>query len=230
MNKMTKNTWTRQYIDNDMMWPSENLIRMFKGKNYPDCHLSMNDYTHASLLDVGCGDANNFPLYSQLGFKKLCGVEITEEICQLNEERLSRMGIYAEMRVGTNDAIPWEETFDYLVSWNAGYYMGVLDHYFMFEDYLEEFSRVLKKNGIFIFSIPMSDHDIFLHSETINEKYSVIQEDMLGIRNGVVFRKFKDEKDLRETLALFFEDIHLGSIRDNYFGVRGNWHIGYCRK
>lgn len=52
---------------------------------------------------------------------------------------------------------------------------------------LEEFSRVLKKNRIFIFSIPMGDYDIFIHSEAINEKYSVIQENMLGIRNGVAF-------------------------------------------
>lgn len=62
------NTWTMQYANNDMMWPTETLIRMFKGRNYPNCNLYLNDYTSASLLDVGCGDANNFPLYSQLGF------------------------------------------------------------------------------------------------------------------------------------------------------------------
>lgn len=38
------NTWTKQCIDNDMMWPAKNLIRMFKGKNYPDCHLYKNDF------------------------------------------------------------------------------------------------------------------------------------------------------------------------------------------
>lgn len=63
-----------------MMCPLEKLIRMFKGKNYPNCHLFMEDFTYASLLDVGCGDINNFPLYSSLEFKKLCEVEATEEI------------------------------------------------------------------------------------------------------------------------------------------------------
>lgn len=227
---MGENTWTKQYVNNDMMWPTENLIRMFKGRNYPDCHLYMNDFTKASLLDVGCGDANNFPLYSQLGFRKICGVEITEEICELNKERLNKMGIFAEMRVGTNDKIPYEEMFDYLVSWNACYYMGGVENYFMFEDYLKEFIRVLKENGIFIFSIPTSDHVIFKDSEVIDDKYTIIQKDVLGIRKGKVFRIFKNENDLRETLGQFFNDIHVGSILDNYFGVAGHWYIGYCRK
>ena len=40
------------------------------------------------------------------------------------------MGICAELRIGTNDKIPFEESFDYLVSWNACYYMGEEDNFF----------------------------------------------------------------------------------------------------
>jgi ubiquinone/menaquinone biosynthesis C-methylase UbiE len=119
-----KNSWTEQYDKNDMMWPTESLIRMFKGRHYPNSSLYNNEFTNATILDVGCGDANNFLLYNQLGFKKICGVEITEEICKINKERLNRLGIQSEMRVGTNNNIPYSEEFDYLVSWNACYYMG----------------------------------------------------------------------------------------------------------
>lgn len=223
-------TWTQQYDNNDMMWPAEPLIRIFKGRNYPDCHIYKNKFSEASLLDVGCGDANNFPLYSQLGFQRICGVEITREICDLNQKRLNKLGIEAEMRVGTNDSIPYDEQFDYLISWNSCYYMGEANNYFKFEDYLREYSRVLKRNGIFIFSVPASDHRIFLDSKSIDNKYSIIQNDPLGIRKNIVFRKFNSEEDIKECFGQYFNNIFLGEINDNYFGTRGHWHIGYCHK
>ena len=223
-------TWTEQYNKNDIMWPTEPLIRMFKGRNYPNCDLYKNNFCESSILDVGCGDANNFLLYDQLGFKKMCGVEITQDICDLNKDRLQRLGIEADFRVGTNDNIPYEEMFDYLVSWNACYYMGIAENYFKFEDYMEEFCHKLKENGIFIFSIPAADHRIYRDSIKIDDEYTMIQNDPLGIRKGIVFRKFEDETDIEKTLSEYFRDIHIGEINDNYFGTLGHWYIGYGYK
>ena len=221
-------TWTDQYNKSDIMFPTEPLIRMFKGRNYPNCDLFEKNFVDSTLLDVGCGDANNFILYDQLGFKNLNGVEITQEICDLNKERLDRLGIEATFKVGTNDHIPYEEAFDFLVSWNACYYMGVESRYFKFEEYMAEFHSKLNENGIFIFSVPASDHRIFRDSIEIDDKYTMIQNDPLGIRKGVVFRKFRDETDLEDTLSNFFTNIHLGEVNDNYFGTVAHWYIGYA--
>lgn len=73
------NTWDLQYQSNDMMWPSEMLIRMFKGTRMPRCNFDKTKYMYQSIIDIGCGDCNNFPLYKQLGFRRICGVEITEK-------------------------------------------------------------------------------------------------------------------------------------------------------
>ncbi len=225
------NTWTKQYLDNDMMWPAEPLIRMFRGKHYPNSELYACDFANSDLVDVGCGDGCNFVLYHQLGFRRLCGVEITDEICEVNSKRLSNLGIDTEMKTGTNDNIPYEDgSFDTLVSWNAGYYMGTEDKYFTFEEYMDEFSRVMKKDGLFIFSIPMADHEIFKECSMIDDKYAIIRRDALGIRNGIVFRRFKDEADLVSTLESHFYDVRLGAVCDDYFGTAAHWHIGYAKR
>ncbi len=226
-----KNTWTNQYQNHGMMWPAEPLIRMLKGRHYPNSELYAYDFKNASLLDVGCGDACNFPLYKQLGVKRICGVEITDEICTLNEQRLRQMDIYAEMKMGTNDNIPYKNNeFDILVSWNAGYYMGDADNYVSFDVYMKEFARILKNGGVFVFSIPKASHAIFNESIELNEGYAVIQKDALGIRKGIVFRKFRDQQDITMALSEYFYDIHIGSIQDDYFGTAAHWYIGYAKK
>ena len=161
----------------------------------------------------------------------MCGVEITKEICDLNKNRLKRLGIEAEFKVGTNDHIPYEEAFNYLISWNACYYMGGgRDNYFKFEEYMLEFHDKLKENGIFVFSVPAADHRIFRDSIQIDNKYVIIQNDPLEIRKGIVFRRFRDQSDIKDSLSEWFRDVHIGEVNDNYFGTLGHWYIGYAYK
>ncbi len=149
---MEKNTWSLQYYNNDMRWPNEMIVRMFKG-NWKRCNFDKSLYPKQSICDVGCGDCGNFPLYKALNFKRICGVEIEQDIVDLNNKRMAALGIDADVRVGANDKIPFENnSFDYLISWNAGYYMGKPDNYHKFEEYVEEFARVLR-GGVFLFSL-----------------------------------------------------------------------------
>jgi hypothetical protein len=109
-------------------------------------------------------------------------------------------------------------------------YGGGEDNYFLFEEYLQEFSTKLKKNGIFIFSVPAPDHIIFNGAKNIDEKYTIVQNDPLEIRKGVVFRSFKSKDDIVSNLSEYFCDFHFGEIDDDLFGSRGHWYIGYCHK
>ena len=67
--------WTNIYKqDCDMAYPPEYVIRMFKGV-YPKLNLQRNGYSGKSILDIGCGDGRNIPLFKQLGFKYIAGTE-----------------------------------------------------------------------------------------------------------------------------------------------------------
>jgi 2-polyprenyl-3-methyl-5-hydroxy-6-metoxy-1,4-benzoquinol methylase len=81
----------------------------FKGKNF---------------CDVGCGDGRNLVLAKKCGFE-IYGVEITQEIVEKVKLNLQNAEINAfDIKVGANDDIPFaNELFDYLLSWEASYYM-----------------------------------------------------------------------------------------------------------
>lgn len=145
---------------------------------------------------------------------------------------MKQMHIDSEVRVGTNDNIPFEQgAFDYLVSWNAMYYMGVPENHFNIETYVEEFARVLREGGIVIFSIPMPDHKIYKGADLLDEKYVVIRNDSLNIRNGLVMRRFMSEIEIAEVFAPFFGNIEFGKLVDDFFGDNdAHWWVGYAIK
>lgn len=105
------------------MYPAEYVIRIFKGK-YPRLNLSKDSFKNKKICDVGCGDGRHLVFLRKCGFD-VYGVEITEKIVNKVKNNLLKAKIDADVRVGTNDNIPFKDNyFDYLLSWNACYYMG----------------------------------------------------------------------------------------------------------
>lgn len=222
----TLKEWNKFYQTSPMQWPTEYVIRIFKG-SYPRLNLPK-DYEGKKICDVGCGDGGNLVFLNQCRFK-LHGVEITPEIVEKVRRNLSNFNISSDIRVGKNDTIPFEDGFfDYLLSWNACYYMG---DKLNFEDVVKEFARVLKKDGYLVFSIPKKSSFIFKDSEPHSKKgYQIIRNDPFKIRNGEVFRIFKNEKEIEEAFSDYFKNFVFGSIHDDAFGYDYHWHIGVCQK
>lgn len=108
----------------EMMYPSENLIRVFKG-SYPGHSFEAKEFKDKSILDVGCGDGRHCVFFNNdIGFRTY-GVEPTEKLASIAQKNVDATGANAEICVGTNRALPFGEgKFDYLVSWNSCYYMG----------------------------------------------------------------------------------------------------------
>jgi SAM-dependent methyltransferase len=219
--------WTSRYQQAGESWPSEALIRIFKG-SYPRLFLGKNGY-HAtqSVLDIGCGDVGNLVFLATLGMR-VSGVEIDQRIVDHVKACLARRQIDGDVRVGTNDNLPYgDAACDYLVSWNSAYYMGDKRD---FESNVREFARILKPNGRLIMSLPKMSHVIFQGAEPIDEAYAVIRVDELGIRVGQTFRRFTGEADIERTLAPHFGNFSFGSIEDDCFGSAGHWHLVVCEK
>ncbi len=43
--------WTKHYLSNNIMYPAENVVRIFKGK-YPNLSISDNDFTGKKICDI----------------------------------------------------------------------------------------------------------------------------------------------------------------------------------
>lgn len=219
--------WSERYKHAGVTWPSENVIRVFKG-NYPRLgDIRKQGYAAKKVIDVGCGDVGNLIFLETLGLE-LYGVEIDQKIVTHVKEALEARGIKADIRLGNNDHLPFEDgLFDYLLSWNAVYYMGSKRD---FSKNVSEFARVLKSGGHLIMSVPKSTHQIFNGAKIMDDEFAMIQIDPLGIRVGEVFRRFRDTKDIENTFSPYFTDFCFGSVEDDYFGITHHSHLVVCTR
>ena len=183
LNKLydAKNEWTKFFVQTEMAYPSEYVIRLFKGE-YPRLHLKKDSFRDKKICDIGCGDGRNLVLLKQVGFD-VYGVEITQQIVDKIVANLKMGGIEGvKALVGVNDHLPFETGFfDYLLSWNACYYMGRKKD---FTAYVKEFSRVLKPGGRLILSIPKKTCFIYHNSMILTPGYQIIKNDPFGVRMG----------------------------------------------
>lgn len=222
-----KKEWTNAFLkQKEMTYPSEYVIRIFKG-SYPRLNFDKNSFKNKKICDLGCGDGANLVLLHQCGFD-IYGVEITEEIVDRVKSNLNKLNVSAEVRVGTNNNIPFEDNlFDFLLSWNACYYMEKQRD---FNVYVREFSRVLNKDGYLVLSIPKKSCFIYHGSEKLKDGYQIIKNDPFNIRNGEVLRMFEDEKEIEEVFSRYFKNFVFGSAHDDCFGFDYHWHLVVCQR
>lgn len=208
----------------DMMYPAENLIRIFKG-SYPALDLPSEEYADSSILDVGCGDGRHLVFFdNDLGFETY-GMEPTEEICEIAESNASSAGADVTVHPGTNRNIPFDDgRFDYLVAWNSCYYMGE-EHDFDFQRHVREYQRVLKPGGKLVLSIPKPSSFIYEGCEKVEEGYIVVNDDPFGNREGTILRRFEDDDEITDAFSPQFDDFSVASIHDDFFGYDYHWWL-----
>ncbi len=230
MLKEQTNNWNKAYAeDGQMAYPAEYVIRMFKG-SYPRLNLkeiSGGGYEGKSILDIGCGDGRHLCFFDTLGFGRIAGTEISKETVESALKNTKKYGINPDIRVGINNNLGFEdEAFDFVLSWNVCYY---LDDDMDFTTHVKEYARVMKKDGILVFSIPCKD--CFVYKDGIEKNgFMEIRNDWFELRNGSVQKIFQNEEDIMETFGSHFKEFTFGRINDDCFGLDYKWYIGYCRK
>ncbi len=226
-NYKPKKEWFSAYKNMDSIaYPSEYVIRIFKG-TYPKLKLNREQFKNKKICDLGCGDGRNLILLNECGFK-LFGVEISEEIIKQTKNNLKQLGISPILKAGTNEKIPFKDSFfDYLLSWNSCYYMGKNSN---FELHVKEMARVLKKNGYLVVSVPKKTCFIFKDSKKVGKNLMLIQNDPFKIRNGERLWIFKNQKELRDTFSKYFHNFVFASVEDDCFGYEYHWDLMVCQK
>ena len=218
--------WSKLYAENNTMaYPAEYVIRMFKGK-FPRLSLRDEGYEGKSILDIGCGDGRHLCFFKNMGFGKIAGTEISQDIVDSLKKRTDVLG-GVDIRVGVNNNLGFEdESFDFLLSWNVCYY---LDDEMDFASHVKEYARVLKKGGTLVFSIPCKD--CFVYKNGIEKDgFMTITDDYFKVRNGSIQKIFQDEADIEKTFGSHFKNFVFGKIDCDCFGLDYKWYIGYCEK
>ncbi len=206
------------------VYPVEFVVRTFLG-TYPGLKLDRTTYQGARILDLGFGDGRNMPLLHDLGFE-ICGVEISDDICDLARSRMQRLGVPAQLEKGTNSHIPFGDgAFDFVLACHACFYVDPGE---TFADNLREIARVLQPGGRFIFSLVKVDTYLLEGAVDLGSGHYRITQDPYGLRNGGVFRAFASRDEIVSGLGAFFCDFSLGLCENDFYGIYEKVWIGTC--
>ena len=142
----------------ELLWPSETLVRSFKGAYVPG--LDRQNMAGKRVLDVGHGNGNNLVFLASLGLK-LSGSEVDPRISEMVAGKLKKLGYESDLKIGTNRQLPFADaTFDFLTSWNVIHYE---DNEADMAAAIQEYRRVLAPGGRFFISTTEPDHKILLN-------------------------------------------------------------------
>lgn len=216
--------WTQVYkkiikSGDALAWPSETLIRLFKGPYLPD--LQHQHITNKKVLDVGCGAGNNLIFLDSLGLE-LYATEVTEQLCSIVKQKLNNININIDVRCGTNITLPFPDNyFDFLVSWNVIHYQ---DNANDMDKAIQEYQRVLKPNGRFFISTTGPDHKIKKNGRSVGKNlYKIGRED--DHRAGQTFYYFDTEEEVKIAFTPYFANLQIGRTHDRFFSETLDWFI-----
>lgn len=199
-------------------YPNEFAIRTFLGgyRSLPPRLRNPRKLRGASILDLGCGDGRNMPLFRNLGMK-ISGTEVTEQACAGIQRRMRRLGIPCDIRVGRSNLLPFgDEHFDVVFASGVLSFVDPGDH---FADNLPEPHRVLRKAGHFVFYVLMPSSSQIRNSASLGGGYYRIRRDPFGRIDGMTVKTFRSEAEIRKALRPFFRLESVGSSRvDVYSG------------
>jgi SAM-dependent methyltransferase len=235
MKRMAKNSkieqWDRYYrsLSEEYLFPNEFVVRTFLGK-YPN-HRFEGDFFGKNVCDISCGDGRNLTLLHKLGFN-LYATEVTEEICDITRKKLAGHPdrIAVDIRPGFNWELPFEGGFfDYLLSWNALYYMrdeqaGIADH-------VDEFARILKPGGYLVASVPSPGcHSLAGAQELGDNLIAINTSPNWSYLNGSIYHRFANTDAIKEVFGSRFADFRFATLKDDCFGTALEYFVFVCRK
>ena len=223
--------WSNFYSNlNSFMQPNEYLLKLLLGnyegkKNFLEGKDSWeNTFANLKCLDSACGDGRNISLLSRLGFS-VFATEISDDICKKVFKNVCSAGVRipkTNIETGFNNSLPFDDSFfDFLISWNAIYY---LDHHkHEIRENIDEVSRVLKKGGFFIGSIPgprcyslLGAKKVGTHQVQINP--STNSNWGGGLLKNTLCYIIKTQKELKSVLSDQFINIQISELYWDGFG------------
>ncbi|MGC3940407.1 class I SAM-dependent methyltransferase [Roseobacter sp. EG26] len=224
--------WNSYYtsLRDNYLFPNEYVVRSFLG-TYPGLKMS-HDFSGKKVCDISCGDGRNIVALHRFGLD-VYATEISKEICEITMGKLSASDhrISADIRVGNNQELPFEANmFDYLLSWNACYYME--NEASDFSKHVAEYARVSKPGAYLVCCVPAPGCFSLQGAELLENNLIRLNagQGKWGILTGSIYRQFRSFEDIEETFGSHFENFQKCTIKDDCFGLPLEYFVFVCQR
>ncbi len=126
--------WAKNTLLN--VYPTEMVVRIFLAK-YPELNMQKPKKNY-KVLDIACGDGRSTVFLCQQGYD-VYSTEINQGIIETTGKRLKALSLKADLRVGRNSSLPFEDGFfDYILACHCCYNENDIKKYL--EPFFQNFS------------------------------------------------------------------------------------------
>lgn len=227
MNDNINSSYERYYAKrtNTKVYPTEFVVRTFLA-SYPNLHFKKPRHGD-KVLDIGFGDGRNTAFLCDLGLQ-VSGIEITQGIVDQTNARLLALGHNANLRVGRNSSISFDDaSFDYVLACHSCYYC---DEGQSLLDNLQEYFRVLKNDGYLIASVANKLSFIFEGAQEQPDGSMLITNDPYKNRNGYRLYAFTTTAEIERYFSALFKNFSFGTADNDYYGILERQFWVVCQK
>jgi len=222
-------TWNTYYksLTESYLFPNEYVVRSFLGR-YPNLDLDRN-YLGKRVCDISCGDGRNMTALHKFGFE-VYGSEVSDDICQITTKKLQLAGVTATIRTGTNRSLPFSDAmFDYILSWNACYYMEAPDS--AIANHVNEYARVMKPGGYAVVSVPSPGCFSLIGAEELgNNLVRIKTESKWSMLNGTIYYRFVSFEHIESVFGSHFHTFQKCIIKDDCYGLPLEYFVFVCQR
>ena len=204
-------------------WPSEVLLRTFFSSSYFRQHREISE--GMKLLDIGCLHANNLAPFQNCKLD-LYGTEVNSGMVELSIEACSHIEINADIRLGTNRKLPFDDNFfDIVISLNTIHYE---DNQNDLNDALSEFHRVGNDNCEYLIGSVGANHRFHRTAQRLAvNQYLLTVEDF---RKGQIMSYFDSADHMLDCLSTKFSSVEIVTTTESWPSDVYEFYFAKCIK